>query len=281
MSSKTGIEWTEATWNPVRGCSRISEGCRNCYAELVAARFSGPGLPYEGLARMTPSGPRWTGDLQLIDKHLEDPIRWQRPRKIFVNSMSDLFHEKMPFDWIQAIFDVMFSAKRHTYQILTKRADVMAQKLRFVRTPLGTKWEDCPDRNIWIGISVENQEAADTRLPYLRETPAAVRFLSVEPLIEKVDLRKWLRPVTLNRGPMPGVDWVIVGAESGGGARPMELDWARDVRDQCAEAGVPFFLKQGNMLTQPVEVPELAGRVVDLPVLDGRTWAQFPKTEAA
>lgn len=266
MSAKTGIEWTESTWNPVRGCSRTSEGCRNCYAELVAARFSGPGLPYKGVARMTPSGPRWTGDLRLIERHLEDPIRWQRPRMIFVNSMSDLFHEKMPFDWIQAVFDVIFRAPRHTYQILTKRADVMAKKLRFVRTPIGMKWEDGPNPNVWIGVSVEDQENAEARIPRLIETPAAVRFLSVEPLLGRVDLSKWLAPRLLNRGSVPGIDWVIVGCESGADARPMDMDWARAVRDQCLEAKVPFFLKQAMV----------SGRLEKLPELDGRRWDEFP-----
>lgn len=273
---KGGIGWTDETWNPVRGCSRISEGCRNCYAEAVAARFSGLApdgrpLAYHGLARMTPSGPRWTGALRLVPERLEDPVRWQRPRMVFVNSMSDLFHESLGFDVVQAVFDVIFRAPRHTYQILTKRAKRMAEVLRFVRTPTGLKWEDGPSKNVWIGVSAEDQANAEERVPRLLETPAALRFLSVEPLLGPVDLSPWLGPAQLARGVRPGVDWVIVGAESGPDARPMDLDWARAVRDQCARAGVPFFLKQAVV----------DGRLVKEPELDGRRWTELPGTKAA
>jgi len=267
MGDNTGIEWTDASWNPVRGCTRISEGCRNCYAERVAARFSGfdkngKPQPYHGLAKMTPSGPRWTGEIKLVPKHLEDPVRWKRPRRIFVNSMSDLFHESLGVDSIQAVFDVIFRAKHHTYQILTKRAKRMFEVMPHVRYATGKKWEVCPEPNVWLGVSVEDQENAETRIPWLVETPAAVRFLSVEPLLAPVDLSQWLIPKRLDRG----INWVILGCESGPDARPMDLNWARAVRDQCALANVPFFLKQVMR----------SGRIDKLPELDGRRWEEFP-----
>jgi protein gp37 len=271
----TTIEWTDKVWNPFRGCSRISKGCGGpgphggCYAELMAARFSGPGLPFRTFARMTPSGPRWTGKIGLMQEKLEDPLHWRQPCKIFVNSMSDLFHERAAPDMIQAVFDVIFKARQHTYQILTKRAQRMAKIMPHIRFPGGMKWEDCPEPNVLLGVSVEDQEAAELRIPHLLETPAAVRFLSVEPLLGPVDLSRWVAPKRLNRGWVPGIDWVIVGAESGPRARPMEDDWARSVRDQCAAAGVKFFLKQAVR----------KGQLVKLPKLDGRRWREFPEVK--
>jgi len=206
MADGTGISWTDATWNPVRGCSRVSEGCRNCYAERVAARFSGPGQPYEDLADRERKGSKWTGVVRLIPAHLADPLRWRRPRRIFVNSMSDLFHESLTNEEIAAVFGVMAAAPQHTFQVLTKRARRMREWFEWIGTAnldwlrtyaqraldptftkryvdRGTTW---PLPNVWIGVSVENQEAADERIPDLVRTPAAVRFLSCEPLLGPV-----------------------------------------------------------------------------------------------
>jgi protein gp37 len=243
--NRTKIEWTDATWNPIRGCTRVSEGCRNCYAEAVAARFSGPGLPYEGLARPTPAGPRWTGEVRLIEKHLGDPLRWAKPRRIFVNSMSDLFHERLEDDTIDRIFAVMAECPQHTFQVLTKRPQRMLDYLGngggahlriWCRAgePATMPW---PLPNVWLGVSAEHQSAADERIPRLLATVAAVRFVSAEPLLGHINLYPFMR---LGRG----LDWVIVGGESGPNARPMHPDWARSIRDQCLARSVAFFFKQ-------------------------------------
>lgn len=217
MSDKTKISWTDSTWNPIRGCSRVSEGCRNCYAESVAARFSGPGMPYEGLARRTSTGePRWTGDVRLVEKALEQPLRWKRPRKIFVSSMSDLFHERLNNDDIDRVFAVMMLAPHHTFQVLTKRPHRMraymrapnlyqrildaAREFRDRRSPLDSVPISNPSlfpaRHVWLGVSVENQATADERIPPLLDTPAAVRFLSCEPILGPVDLSPWLKRIS-------------------------------------------------------------------------------------
>ncbi|MHB1065621.1 MAG: DUF5131 family protein [Georgenia sp.] len=262
-----GIAWTDATWNPIRGCTRVSEGCRNCYAEGVAARFSGPGLAYEGLVRRTSAGPRWTGAITVVDDHMADPLRWTRPRRIFVNSMSDLFHEKLSDEQIARVFAVMYLAHQHTFQVLTKRATRMREVLtspRFYRLVLDhadafrqdfprkhggivgisdpTKF---PHANVWLGVSVENQQAAEERIPHLLETPAALRWLSCEPLIGPLDLSlaRWLHsglPVNARAG----IDWTVIGGESGPSARPFDLDWARDLVRQCRGSGVRPFVKQ-------------------------------------
>jgi protein gp37 len=254
MSDKSPIQWTDATWNPVRGCSRVSEGCRNCYAEGVAARFAGPGRPYEGLARFTPRGPQWTGEIRLVAELLEQPLRWRKPRRVFVNSMSDLFHEDVPFRFIASVFGHMHSAPRHTFQVLTKRAARMREFVEWFRREWLGGSDAFPRQypHVWLGVSVEDQAAADERIPHLLATPAAVRFLSCEPLLGPVDLRE--------AGPMPdgdslgnglhnwgtntGVDWVIVGGESGRRARPLEVAWARSLVEQCRAAAVPVFVKQ-------------------------------------
>ncbi|QMV00138.1 DUF5131 family protein [Devosia sp. D6-9] len=254
MSDRTGIEWTEATWNPLRGCSRVSEGCRHCYAEGIAARFSGAGQPYEGLARIVTrhdrkSEARWTGKVVLAPKNvLQQPLRWGRPRLIFVNSMSDLFHEAVPDDWIDQVFAVMAAATCHTFQILTKRPERMRayisspatvdRVLMRARELDPTLWYlDWPMPNVWLGTSIEDQPTAETRLPYLCRTPAAVRFVSAEPLLGQVDLFAAL-------GGGSGIHQVIVGGESGPAARPMHPAWARLLRDQCNAAGIAFFFKQ-------------------------------------
>ncbi len=174
-NQKNGIVWTDETWNPLRGCSRVSEGCRNCYAESVARRFDGPGLPYEGLIA---SGGQWNGQIKLVPEKLDEPLRWQRPRRIFVNSMSDLFHPNVPNEYIDRVFAVMALASQHTFQVLTKRPERMLEYLNR-RTTMP---------NVWLGVSIENQVTADERIPLLLQTPAAVRWVSAEPLLRPVDL---------------------------------------------------------------------------------------------
>lgn len=230
-----GIAWTDQTWNPIRGCSRVSEGCRNCYAETVAARFNGPGQAYEGLARRAANGEaRWTGKIRIVDEHLEDPLRWRRPRRVFVNSMSDLFHEDVPDEVIDKVFNVMFLATTHTFQVLTKRPERM---LAYI---MARELANYPIGNVWLGVSVEDQAATDARIPLLLKTPAAVRFLSVEPLLAPVDLSRFLPG--WGEGAM--LHWVIVGGESGAGAREMNLTWARSIVAQCKASGVACFMKQ-------------------------------------
>lgn len=256
MGDATGIEWTDATWNPIRGCSRVSEGCRHCYAERVAWRFGGPGQPYEGLTR----NGRWTGEVRVVESAMDQPLRWQRPRRIFVNSMSDLFHPALGLDVIDRVFAVMRAAPRHTFQVLTKRPAVMAM----YTTSMGLALP-----NVWLGTSVEDQRAADDRVPWLMRTQAAVRFLSIEPLLGPVDLSGWER----SPGAVRGIDWVIVGGESGPGSRPMDPAWARGVRDWCVAHGVPFLFKQWG---ETGETGRRVGKLAAGRVLDGRTWDQYP-----
>lgn len=256
MANNSSIEWTDATWNPIVGCSRVSEGCRNCYAERFAHRWAGTVETYKGVVESTPNGSRWTGNVKFIESRLDQPLRWRKPRRIFVNSMSDLFHENVPDEWIDRIFAVMALSPQHTFQILTKRPERMleyfnaerfgyieaiARKIHGKPLPPGTvmPW---PLPNVWLGVSVENQKAADERIPLLLQTPAAVRFLSCEPLLGPVDLTRFsAHPLVPNAIP---IDWVIAGGESGPGARPMHPDWVRELRDHCQAAGVPFFFKQ-------------------------------------
>ena len=244
MSDKSKIEWTDATWNPMRGCSKVSPGCLHCYAETFAERFRGvPGHPFE-----------FGFDLRLVPEKLGDPLRWSTPRKIFVNSMSDLFHEKVPDDYIVKVARVMAAANWHTYQVLTKRAARMQKllkgKLRFA----------AEQPHIWWGVSVENRKHGLPRVDLLRDMPAQVRFLSIEPLLEH------LGPLNLK-----GINWVIVGGESGPGARPMAADWVRDIRAQCRRAKVAFFFKQWGGVRKSE-----AGRA-----LDGQTYDEFPEPRQA
>lgn len=234
MALGTGIEWTEATWNPVTGCDKISPGCKHCYAERMAERLQAMGQPNykDGFA------------LTLQPQMLELPLRWRRPQTIFVNSMSDLFHKDVPLEYIQRVFAVMQAASWHRFQVLTKRADRLAAVSDALPWP----------KNVWMGVSVESAVYAP-RIDRLRETNAAVRFLSLEPLL----------------GPLPelnlsGIDWVIVGGESGPRARPMDPAWVTDLRDQCGRAGVAFFFKQWGGVQK-----KRAGRL-----LDGRTWDELP-----
>jgi protein gp37 len=242
MANLTAIEWTDATWNPVTGCTKISAGCDHCYAERFSERFRGtPGHPFE-------SG----FDLTLRPERIEQPLRWRQPRMIFVNSMSDLFQKEIPQEFITQVVDTMERAHWHTFQVLTKRSSLMRD---FLRSRYG---EGRGPAHMWFGVSVEDGRRK-SRIRHLQEAPAGVRFLSVEPLI----------------GPMgeldlTGIDWVIVGGESGPGARPMKPEWVREVRDQCRDNGVAFFFKQWGGLR-----PKSGGRK-----LDGREWSQFPKVSA-
>lgn len=244
MSDGSTIEWTDATWNPVRGCTKISPGCKHCYAETFAERFRGvPGHPYEqGF------------DLRLVPEKLLDPIKWGRSRRIFVNSMSDLFQEQVPEKYVRNVFDVMYYADWHIYQILTKRAERMKRLVS--RLPS----EVLSSRNIWLGVSVENRKHGLPRIDWLRRTPVAVRFLSIEPLLEDLG--------TIN---LDGINWVIVGGESGFGARKMESEWVISLRDQCFAAGVPFFFKQWGGLQKGKH-----GRT-----LNGQTHDEYPDFLAA
>lgn len=243
MSDNSKIEWTDATWNPVRGCSKISPGCAHCYAETFAERFRGvPGHPFE-----------FGFDLRTVPDKLGDPIRWSKPKKIFVNSMSDLFHEDVSDEYIEKICRVMLAANWHTYQVLTKRADRMSLLLKDkLKKAAGAS-------HIWWGVSVENRQHGLPRIEKLRGAKPAVAFLSVEPLLE--DLGK------IN---LTGIQWVIVGGESGPGARPMNIEWVRSVRDQCRKSSVAFFFKQWGGVRK-----KQAGRS-----LDGKTYDEFPEQNA-
>jgi protein gp37 len=230
------IQWTDETWNPVVGCTVVSPGCKDCYAMKDAYRKGfNPLTPhYRGLTMRVNGHAVWTGKLALAEHKLDDPCHWRKPRKVFVNSMGDLFHEDAPDAWIDAVFSVMAACPQHVFQALTKRAERMRDYCRD-REPLP---------NVWLGVSVEDQRRAEERLPILRQTNAVLRWASVEPLLESVDLRAWLA----------GLDWIVVGGESGPDARPFDLAWARDVLSQCCDAGVPCFVKQ--MGSNPVESGE-------------------------
>lgn len=238
MSDQTKIEWCDATWNPVTGCSPMSEGCDNCYAARMARRLKAMGVPsYEHGFEV-----RWHTD------RLGVPMRWKRPRRIFLCSMGDLFHEKVPTPFIKSVVDIMRVCPQHTFQVLTKRPQRMRHFARKVPLP----------PNFWAGVTVETAWNRQ-RIDLLLTTPAYVRFLSCEPLLSPL-------------GPIPGLhglDWIIAGCESGPGARPTDPDWFRDIRDQCVEADVPFFLKQMVVDDSHVKLPEL----------DGRIWNQFPRRD--
>lgn len=233
---KTKIEWTDRSdWNCVRGCTRVSPGCCGCYAEAIAGRFSGGGQPFYGFATMTPAsgGARWTGKVELVEKQLTLPLKWKKPARIFVNSMYDLFHEKLPDDAIDRIFAVMAQCPQHTFQVLTKRP---ARMLAYFSAHWSKLYDGLPFKNVWLGTSVENQETANERIPLVARMLAAVRFVSAEPLLGALAEGDYYS--------FKDIDWVIAGGESGPRARPMQPDWARSLRDQCAAANVPFFFKQ-------------------------------------
>ena len=262
--SKTKIDWADEVWNPTTGCTKVSAGCKNCYAERIFERF-------------------WHGqkfsDVRCYPSRLDQPSHWRKPRRVFVDSMSDLFHEDVPDEFIWKVFEtITMGNRRHTYMILTKRParmkawfDAYQERFWHYHAPDQSQGEyvsaPWPDPCIWLGVSVENQKAADERIPLLLQTPAAVRFVSVEPMLGAVDLDPTYRGFFGTLPNQPGIDWVICGCESGPGARPMAPSWVENLRDQCVEAGVPFFLKQ--IL--------LGGKLVKMPVLDGKVYNQYPQ----
>ena len=239
MSNNSAIEWTDATWNPVTGCTKVSPGCAHCYAEAITLRFKqgGPFLPGKAT-------------IAIHDERLDIPGKWKTPRRIFVNSMSDLFHEEVPFEFVRKVFRKMEAYDRHIYQVLTKRPQRILDF--FDWDSERSEWPE----HVWIGTSVENQYWADQRIPTLEKVPAVVRFLSVEPLLKAVDLSPYLN----------SLQWVIVGGESGHRARPMKEEWVVRIRDDCAEAGVPFFFKQWGGRTS-----KSGGRQ-----LNQREWNEMP-----
>jgi protein gp37 len=308
----TRIEWTDETWNPTIGCTKVSAGCKNCYAERLWPKVEGSRVKRED------GEPRPFTNVRCHPERLDAPLHWRKPRRVFVNSMSDLFHEDVPDEFIDKIFAVMALAPQHIFQALTKRPERM---LRYCQTDDSSNHEYDPDlggeatrdafiegqaqaiyekrhgedpsmclavhqplKNVWLGVSVEDQATADERIPLLLQTPAAVRFVSYEPALSPVDFWTYLTESEgcANCGddsfPLghccddpaivttPALDWIIAGSESGPRARPAELDWYRSLRDQCSAAGVPFFLKQHV----------INGKKISLPELDGRTWAEYP-----
>jgi len=309
--AKTSIEWTDASWNPVVGCTEVSPGCANCYAARLAATRLRDVASYRGLAigtiekipqanssaRYQRGAIRWTGEVRRLPKRLAEPWHWKKPLRIFVCDMGDLFHEEVPHSFLIQVFQVMAQSPQHTYQILTKRPERMREWLSNFEMvdrhhPMR---DDCrwPWPNVWCGVSVENQHFADERIPLLLRTPAAVRWISAEPLLGPVNFE----------APLPigsRLDWVVVGGESGPNARPMHPDWVRAFRDQCVAAGVPFFFKQwgeykgvssladridadrrkcvtvGNESPTGAWMMAKVGKKKSGRLLDGRTWDEFP-----
>lgn len=254
MGDKTGIQWTDATWNPLRGCTRVSKGCEHCYAETVANRFSGPGEPYEGLIALGKKGPRWNGNITLVPEKLDEPIRWNRSRMVFVNSMSDLFHHGVSNEYIAAVFGIMAAAPKHTFQVLTKRPERAKDWFAWVAQQSPSPAEYCaaeafrltcrqetkqvgktwPLENVWLGVSCEDQKTADLRIPILLSCPAKVSWVSYEPALGLVDFRSWINQL----------QWIVVGGESGAGARPFDWHWAEDVVLSATSSSTKIFVKQ-------------------------------------
>ena len=318
MSDRSKIEWCDTTWNPISGCTKISQGCKNCYAaELHNRRYKA----YMRGAKLPEQYAKPFGEIQLHEDRLEMPLHWKKPRRIFVNSTSDLFHEDVPDEFIWKVFSVMAAAENHTFLILTKRPERMDDYLcqwefNFpVLYQTDTILHSWPLPNVWLGVSVENQAAADERIPLLLKTPAAVRFVSVEPMLEKVDLTRVHDETTHTYFDVLGgsrfdygldghgiasptrnkINWVICGGESGSGARPMHPDWARSLRDQCRLADIPFFFKQwGEWSSDYPQGRNLAntemtyadgmtyyrlGKKNTGRLLDGREWDEYPGGE--
>lgn len=322
MADHTKIEWTEATWNPITGCSVTSPGCTNCYAMKLAGTRLRHHKSRAGLTRETKAGPVWTGGVRFNEQWLDQPLRWKRPRMIFVCAHGDLFHESVPDEWIDRVFAVMALAPQHTFQVLTKRSARMRAYITQLETEpqldtvrrMVAAWPSgrvMPEEymlvngpNVWLGVSVEDQARANERVPDLLATPAAMRWLSCEPLLGPVDLTLlqfqnarggnecWdafslhlpAGEQFLDNSPASTIDWVVAGGESGPGARPMQLAWVRSLRDQCAASGVPFFFKQwGNH--RPVDDGE-GGHMVPCSKadagrhLDGVLHDAFPQVPA-
>jgi len=242
--TKTKIEWATDVWNPTVGCTKVSAGCKNCYAERMFERFH-PGQKFS--------------IMHIFYGKWGDPLHWKKPRRVFVDSMSDLFHKAIPTDFIIKVWLTMEKASQHTFMILTKRPKRLYEFIS------NTSWGQHPLSNVWLGVTAEDQATADERIPLLFQTPAAVRFVSVEPMLGPVDLT-WInyKDKTFN---LDLANWVIVGCESGPAARPMQMDWVRNLRDQCVAAGVPFFLKQAN----------IDGKLVKMPAIDGKIWDEIPE----
>jgi len=308
VAGSTSIEWTDATWNPIVGCTIVSPGCTNCYAMKWAhARLDQPHnqFPhYRGTTRKVNGNAVWTGKVAMAPDHiLTAPLHWKKPKRVFVNSMGDLFHESIPDDWIDRVFAVMALCPRHTFQVLTKRSARLraymepatgifgrvinqAEKIRD-RLRLPAARYDMDFSNVWLGVSAEDQARADERIPDLLATPAAVRFISAEPLLGPINLDPFLHDSNCEFAAMPAdygsricicseprevhLDWVIAGSESGNGARLPDHRWFRSIKDQCVNADIPFFLKQ---------FADANGRKIHTPQLDGRQWLQFPKHTA-
>lgn len=341
----SAIEWTDTTWNPVYGCTPVSDGCRNCYAATISHRFSKVKGPYFGLADFRQGRAVFNGTIRLREDKLTEPLHWREPRRVFVNSMSDLFHESVPFEFVDKVFAIMALCPRHTFQVLTKRPERMAEYFRRVEEGFTTQLRiglealgytldshyenpestvgvgvklvkdgglQCwPLPNVWLGTSVEHQKAADERIPHLLRCPAAVRFLSCEPLLGLVDLYWAAKPdrETSNISCrdvgdilIRGIHWVIVGGESGRGARPMHPSWAHGLRDSCEMLGIPFFFKQWGEWCPSDQRLDLdhafmkSGSVLDTEpsldsdtgsrrygkkacgrMLDGMEWNEFPR----
>jgi protein gp37 len=306
--AKTTIEWTEAVWNPTQGCTIVSPGCKHCYAMRMAHRLQhNPKIPrsgYRGVTKKSKAGPVWTGRVNMAKTALLKPLRWRKPRLIFVNSMSDVFHENLTSAQIARVWAVMAIAKQHTYQVLTKRPRKMLEWLSDPATRFTvelamrainptSKLEAWPLPNVWCGASVEDGRRAKERIPVLLQVPAAVRFLSMEPLLGKVDLGAILKKQDFKK-----LDWVIVGGESGPKARPMHPTWARDIRDACLKSGVGLFFKQIGSWAwvsdrKATHWMSENGQMFDVPMngcqgmrygskksggrkLDGQLWQQMP-----
>ena len=266
---KTKIEWTDATWNPITGCSRVSAGCEHCYAERLAGTRLKHHPSREGLTRETKHGPVWTGEVRLNETWLMQPLKWKRPRRIFVVAHGDLFHESVPDNWIGQVMEIMNEARHHTYQVLTKRPDRMASYL----ASSSLNWGRALPHVQW-GTSVEDQGTADERIPLLLDTPVAVRWVSAEPLLGPMGLERYLTPRVVGH---PGLDWCVVGGESGPGARPMHPQWARDIRDQCVAAGVAFHFKQWGEHVWLRSRFDRVGKKRAGRMLDGREWNEKPE----
>lgn len=325
MGNNTKIEWTDKTWNPIVGCSMVSPGCANCYAETMSKRLAAmarsdialakdPGRKEAYLHVLNEKG-RWNGHVELVPAALADPLGWRKPARVFVNSMSDLFHRDVPFEYIDRVFAVMALCEQHTFQVLTKRPERMVEyvlarsdSMEIYRAAMSLLIQNRLDRtvgeetrfplsNVWLGTSVEDQQRADERIPHLLKCPAAVRFLSCEPLLGPLEFSDATRRADaisqLGKKALTGIGWVIVGGESGPSARPMHPDWARSIRDQCVAAGAAFHFKQwGNWypddrpyggyanqrrLDDATLMTNYGGKHVAGRTLDGREWDQFPE----